>query len=280
MKITCRVCRIQQGEFFTFDSIVTINGHREYKLLEIYNNCFQLNAFLEDTLPHVVCLSCFEKLKDFFKFRLQAEESDHQFRVNLQGKSLQEAQKVLDTCIVPTLSESKLEEPIKADDEVAVEDEEELEHTEEIYDINESTQGNESEEIEDTDILFELYNKNDSCMERYLNLEKDKCEDTIEDCDQEDNCVSKLLDSNNILYSPTGSPEHINTNPETVLSKIEISRIESPVCQVPTAFLQPLVELRKWQCVDCGRKYLTEEKLLQHGKLHKPLENCECEICG
>lgn len=300
MKITCRICRIQQGEFFTLDSIVPINGYREHKLLDIFNKCFQLNAQLQDGLPQVVCLICLEKQKEFFEFQLKAENSDLEFRKILEETKIQDIKvEFLENFNTTNSLYEKDNIPINAKHELEEEEvittEDECDEDEENSEADERTgvDDDNEEEVEDTDILFELYSKNDSCLEKYLknnSVQEDLVENIYHDGDNGEHkkeidindTLSDIMDNtqiesnNNTLDTPKCSEI------ENSLTNIDITRIQTPVQypSVQTLILEPLVEIRKWQCNECGRKYLTEEKLENHRKLHNQSEDCQCEICG
>lgn len=277
MKITCRICKIQQGEFFTLDSMVPIYGQKEHKLLDIYNKCFQLNALLHDVLPQVVCLVCFEKLKEFFEFQLKAEKTNTELRKNLHEAPTHEVETTfLDNCTL-SISESNSVPCVKPEAEDAT-TEDEFEDVEDNFDVDEKTQ---DEELEDTDILFELYNKNDSCMENYLKFDNNGSQELVEEEIGNEYEHETRNTSESCIANATASKK-MDSSIEFTVPSIEITRIQLPVqcTQVNTITLEPLVEIRKWQCPDCGRKYLTEEKLEQHSKLHKQSENSQCEICG
>ncbi|XP_065365276.1 zinc finger protein 227-like [Calliphora vicina] len=293
MKITCRICKIQQGEFFTLDSVVPIYGQRNYKLLEIYNKCCQLNALIQDTLPQVVCLACLEKLKEFFEFQLKAEKSDLELRKELEGvQTLDIKTEQLENCHVPTINQANTAIKPEVEEEV-ITTEDEFDD-DDHYEDDEKIQEDDEDEVEDTDILFELYNKNDSCLDNYLKFNKSESETVEEFNGQEEHdyemeinqTITEIIntpeaDSNKMHLDTTASDE-IDAGLETDIPIIEISRLKLPMqCpQMQTLILEPMVEIRKWQCADCGRKYLTEEKLEQHRKLHNQSEDCQCEICG
>ncbi|KAM7349520.1 uncharacterized protein ACRADG_008424 [Cochliomyia hominivorax] len=306
MKITCRICKVQQGEFFTLDSIVPIYGEKEQKLLDIFNKCFQLNAQLQDNLPQVVCLICLDKQKEFFEFQLKAEKSDLEFRKTLKDtltqKEIESQHFENENITVKEETPNSAEKDIKNElEEEVITTEDEFEEDEEEFSEAEGKThiGNneEEEDVEDTDILFELYNKNDSCLENYIKYKSETAEDIAIHCNEPNDLENKIIiseeeivtdmhnsktKSNKIILDVTlanNIDSNLNGNTTPI---VDISRLNLPVQypQVQTIVLEPLVEMRKWQCSDCGRKYITEEKLEQHRKLHKKSENCECEICG
>lgn len=482
MKITCRICKIQQGEFFTLDSEVSINDKDE-QLLEVYNKCLQLEAKLQDSLPQVLCCTCFEKLRELFEFQLKASKSDLELRQSLGENSHKIIKNEVSYDLEPEFVENVIEEQdmLLPDHKefIATDDNNGEEQYSEIYDfdahLNEEEDQEEKsicslekqdetdsiidneedeEDVEDTDIVFELYSKNDAFIEKYqaydsqesydskdvAKIDQQDSKEFLEDSDisqiytqeslqnkdiskicpqssqellkdpltdkvssiiypqnsQEllkdndistlysqdpfkdndisiiypqhsqdllkDNDISKmytqesfkdrniseiypqnsqeLLKDNDITEMfnqeslkdrnisenyPQNSQEMFNdkeiskinhqvelmeinsianiinpieynninsitdlndtipTNLPTHPASIEITRLQLPVGEnnvMKRATLENLVETRKWSCPDCGRKYLTEEKLEQHRKQHLTSENCECEVCG
>lgn len=298
MKITCRICKIQQGEFFTLDSEVPIYG-QEKKLLEIFNKCFQLNAVLQDPLPQVVCLACLDKLTEFYEFQLKAEKSDIELREVLQNENLikiEQFEPLTETgkllVDVNSLLDNKAE---KQEFEVTDDDNDFYDEEEVSYKGDEDNLPEDDEEdVEDTDILFELYSKNDSGLDNYMKFEynNDSSQETaiIEyNNSQKNNTeidqIDKILPAVTSKDEGSKEKEILNSQdkPEEVEKPtIEISRLKLHGQDIDEriVMLEPLVEVRKWQCPNCGRKYLTEEKLEQHQRLHKTSDACQCEICG
>lgn len=297
MKITCRICKIQQGEFFTLDSEVPIYG-QERKLLEIFNKCFQLNAVLQDPLPQVVCLACLDKLTEFYEFQLKAEKSDIELREVLRkenlikieqleplaetGKSLVDVNPLVD-------NKEEKQEFEAADDDNDFYDEEEVSYKGDEDNLPEDDE----EDVEDTDILFELYSKNDSGLDNFMKFEynNDSSQETaIIEYNNSQKNNTEIDQIGQILPTVTSTEENkdnqiLNSQDKPVEAEkptIEISRLKLHGQNIDEriVMLEPLVEVRKWQCPDCGRKYLTEEKLEQHQRLHKTSDACQCEICG
>ena len=299
MKITCRICKIQQGEFFTLDSEVPIYG-QERKLLEIFNKCFQLNAVLQDPLPQVVCLACLDKLTEFYEFQLKAEKSDIELREVLQNENhikieqfepSAETGKLLGD-VNNTLFDNKTEKRDleAADDDNDFYDEEEISYKGDEDNLPEDDE----EDVEDTDILFELYSKNDSGLDNYMKFEynNDSSQETaiIEFNNSQKNNTE--FDQINQILPSVAAKEEDTKDKEILNSQDKPAEVEKPTIEISRlklngqnideriVTLEPLVEVRKWQCPDCGRKYLTEEKLEQHQRLHKTSDACQCEICG
>lgn len=296
MKITCRICRIQQGEFFTLDSEVPIYG-QERKLLEIFNKCVQLNAALQDPLPQVVCLACLDKLTEFYEFQLRAEKSDFELREIIREKHFINNKNIESIIENTSLIAEKSYLDLKTDNQelnVIADDENDFCDEEVSYkEDEENLPEDDEEDVEDTDILFELYSKNDSGLDNCTKFENnnDSSQDTelTEYNSQESKTEINRTDQ---IISPVTIKEENNDN--TILNNsentterdeqhtIEISRIKLAGQNIDKqiVMLEPLIEVRKWQCPDCGRKYLTEEKLEQHRRLHKTSDFCQCEVCG
>lgn len=242
----CRVCLRKSRDAITLDAVI----------IESFNACTNLGAYLNDGYPNLFCLLCKADLKIASRFLERAKDTDQKLRQCLsRGKSFDELQPIKEEDIFAEIKPEFINcakdplEDSEAENNLANSDNEKIEVKESPSDGEKAQQHMDFDGDDLNDADFKVSDSDDEEFNKPLKemkRESKKTKSALEDSDSSDSSNDEFDD-----YFAT-------------------SYIDDIVKDAPNNPENAIFPKGRFMCKVCRKTYFTEQGLKSHISIHLP----------